>query len=127
MWRTPLGARALQTLGVTFEDDGTFWLSWEDFQAHFNKVYVVRVVDSVDGTAAGAAQRATPEQWFRYPTPTPNLNPGPNPNPYPYPNPYPTLTLPLTLPLTPTLPLPLPLTQVRARGGVDGADGWWLL
>ena len=76
MWRTPLGARALQTLGVTFEDDGTFWLSWEDFQAHFNKVYVVRVVDSVDGTAAGAAQRATPEQWFRY-----ELEADPNPNP----------------------------------------------
>jgi len=66
MWRTPLGARALRTLGVTFDDDGTFWLSWEDFQAHFNKVYVVRVVDSVDGTAAGAAQRATADQWFRY-------------------------------------------------------------
>ena len=39
MWNTPIGSKAKDRLGVTFEDDGTFWIAWEDFQAHFNKVY----------------------------------------------------------------------------------------
>jgi len=29
-------------------DDGTFWISWEDFQHHFNRIYVCRIFETVD-------------------------------------------------------------------------------
>jgi len=42
-WETAIGMRAREKLNVQFEDDGTFWMAWEDFQAHFNKIYVCRI------------------------------------------------------------------------------------
>ena len=32
-WSTAVGARARQSLGVEFADDGTFWMEFHDFQA----------------------------------------------------------------------------------------------
>ena len=65
-WTTAVGARAKTSLGVEFADDGTFWMEFHDFQAHFNKVYVTRAIDTVDGAAPGAARAARPGEWFRY-------------------------------------------------------------
>ena len=39
-WETAVGRKAMERLNVTFGNDGTFWMAWEDFQAHFNKIYV---------------------------------------------------------------------------------------
>ena len=38
-WKTGIGRKAKELLNVQFGNDGTFWIAWEDFQAHFNKVY----------------------------------------------------------------------------------------
>ena len=44
-WETAMGRKAIAKLNVTFDGaDGSFWMAWEDFQAHFNKIYVCRVV-----------------------------------------------------------------------------------
>jgi len=71
-WDTPAGQRAFTELGVTFGDDGTFWIEWADFQQHFTQVYVCRVlsyrvydarrVDFVPGHFVSGAER----QWYRY-------------------------------------------------------------
>ena len=37
-WKTGIGRKAKEVLDVQFGNDGTFWIAWEDFQSHFNKV-----------------------------------------------------------------------------------------
>ena len=37
-WKTGIGRKAKEVLNVQFGNDGTFWIAWEDFQSHFNKV-----------------------------------------------------------------------------------------
>ena len=37
-WKTGIGRKAKELLNVQFGNDGTFWIAWEDFQSHFNKV-----------------------------------------------------------------------------------------
>ena len=56
----------MQALNVTFANDGTFWMAWEHFQEHFNKIYVCRIFNTVSGdmslnrrrSARGAATRS---------------------------------------------------------------------
>ena len=33
-----------EELKPSVKDDGTFWIEWGDFQMHFNKVYVCRIM-----------------------------------------------------------------------------------
>ena len=55
-WETAMGRKAIAKLNVTFDGaDGSFWMAWEDFQAHFNKIYVCRHLR--DGQPARAAPR----------------------------------------------------------------------
>eukprot|EP00003_Mantamonas_plastica_P033400 TRINITY_DN9554_c0_g1_i2.p1 TRINITY_DN9554_c0_g1~~TRINITY_DN9554_c0_g1_i2.p1 ORF type:complete len:197 (-),score=63.77 TRINITY_DN9554_c0_g1_i2:92-682(-) len=45
----------LQAFGHTFADDGTFWISYDDFVVAFNKLYVCRIYDDNVG-----------ERWNKY-------------------------------------------------------------
>lgn len=65
-WETALGIKARERLHVEFKDDGTFWMSWEDFQAHFNKVYVCRLFHEVNPASLLRGQRPAAHQWCRY-------------------------------------------------------------
>jgi hypothetical protein len=42
-------AQAKKDLGYVEADDGCFWISWDDFQSHFNRIYVCRVAETCDG------------------------------------------------------------------------------
>lgn len=67
-WKTTLGKDVQRQLSYTIEgNDGTFMISWEDFQQQFNRIYVCRVYDEVDGSAAAREPAtAAPGAWFRY-------------------------------------------------------------
>lgn len=52
-------AQAKKDLGYKEEDDGCFWISWGDFQNHFNRIYVCRVAETCDGS------QFTPEAALR--------------------------------------------------------------
>lgn len=41
-WHDPRYAGIVQELDQKFEDDGTFWMSYEDFVSHFSKFYACR-------------------------------------------------------------------------------------
>jgi len=70
-WRTAQGKKAMAELGVVFEEDGTFWIEWGDFQMHFNKIYVCRVLsytswDSDRNTFSGGFEMPGETPWYRY-------------------------------------------------------------
>lgn len=65
-WDTKLGQELLQQTGYKFRDDGAFWISWEDFQGHFNRIYVCRVLNSVDGSRARPGDAVDGCSWYRY-------------------------------------------------------------
>eukprot|EP00900_Chrysochromulina_parva_P012449 jgi/Chrpa1/21204/Chrysochromulina_OHIO_Genome00006541-RA len=69
-WETAIGMRAREKLNVQFEDDGTFWMAWEDFQAHFNKIYVCRIFQECNPAKLLRGQRRVerppPGSWCRY-------------------------------------------------------------
>eukprot|EP00873_Tetraselmis_striata_P036137 jgi/Tetstr1/456401/TSEL_043135.t1 len=63
-WGKPENAGLAEELGYDFDDDGTFWISFWDFVASFNRVYVARLFPPswhqltlhsgwMDGTAGG--------------------------------------------------------------------------
>ncbi|KAL1529927.1 hypothetical protein AB1Y20_000855 [Prymnesium parvum] len=70
-WGTAMGQRARSELNVEFYEDGTFWIEWGDFQMHFNKVYVCRVmgyrVYDPDRRMFTAGHEIPEEPaWYRY-------------------------------------------------------------
>ena len=66
-WDTAMGRKAMQKLNVTFDgNDGTFWMAWEDFQAHFNKIYVCRIFDTVTPHTLRRGERPPLGSWCRY-------------------------------------------------------------
>ena len=60
-WKTGIGRKAKELLDVQFGNDGTFWIAWEDFQSHFNKV------------RDAAAALAPPPPPHLHPLPLPRL------------------------------------------------------
>ena len=64
-WETSLGQKAMQQLNVTFANDGTFWMAWEDFKVQFNKVYVAASSRRCR-TRSSAAARRRRRTWCRY-------------------------------------------------------------
>ena len=65
-WETSLGQKAMQQLNVTFANDGTFWMAWEDFKVQFNKVYVCRIFQTVPYTSLRRGEAPPPGTWCRY-------------------------------------------------------------
>jgi hypothetical protein len=66
-WDTAVGRKAMQKLNVSFDGaDGTFWMAWEDFQAHFNKIYVCRIFETVNPLTLRRGERPPLGAWCRY-------------------------------------------------------------
>ena len=64
-----MGKKARERLQVEFKDDGTFWMSWEDFQTQLNKIYVCRIYDTqLYGSREARAPVGPPAagEWCRY-------------------------------------------------------------
>merc|ERR1712023_516828 len=65
------GKRAKAELNVAFEEDGTFWIEWSDFQMHFNKAYVCRIMayrvwDPERRIFSGGSEIPGEVPWYRY-------------------------------------------------------------
>jgi len=72
-WSTPEGRHAQGRLSYAFDNDGTFFMTFEDFAAHVNAVYVCKVLDPARWRRAVIRDRWSPEEGtaggcFNYPT-----------------------------------------------------------
>ena len=66
-WETAMGRKAIAKLNVTFDGaDGSFWMAWEDFQAHFNKIYVCRIFETVNPLVLRRGELPPVGSWCRY-------------------------------------------------------------
>lgn len=70
-WKTKLGQKVQRDLKYEERDDGCFFISWDDFQNHFNRIYVCRVAETCDGKAfskeqARAGARGPEGTWCKY-------------------------------------------------------------
>lgn len=66
-WETSMGRKAIAKLNIEFNaTDGLFWMAWEDFQEHFNKIYVCRIFDTVNPLALRRGERPPLGSWCRY-------------------------------------------------------------
>jgi hypothetical protein len=74
----------LDQLGYAFADDGTFWMAWDDFRAHFNKLYVCRVFEGPHSACtakaeipslAGATWATGPQMLLQVPPHAASANP----------------------------------------------------
>jgi len=46
--------------------DGTFWMAWQDFQQHFNKIYVCRIFETVNPLTLRRGEMPPLGAWCRY-------------------------------------------------------------
>ena len=65
-WETAAGRKAMEALNVTFSNDGSFWMAWEQFQEHFNKIYVCRIFSTVAGLGMSPNVMPPLGTWCRY-------------------------------------------------------------